>query len=145
MAQETLTLKKKGKTKKEDFRFTPVNLGGPALSGIVDEPPKKKIRRAKPDAAKTKTGVRIDYPQNGESLQPHHYAVRIGMSGGEGVEISIDGGEWQACRQTQGYFWHDWQGIAKGSHKLVARVKLRDGKFKKSKVVHCKVSRYSPS
>ncbi len=90
-------------------------------------------------AAGPKSYIVIDYPKEGEKFYPHHYSIRIGAGGGENVEISFDGGEWTGCRNTAGYFWFDWHSIASGSHKITARLKLADGKFKKSKAVRCEV------
>lgn len=90
----------------------------------------------------SKTEVTIDHPKNGEKFQPHHYAVRIGLTDNEGgrpVEISIDNGEWKPCRLTSGYYWYDWHSIPQGKHKLVAQVKLTSGKYKKSNIVYCEV------
>ena len=84
-----------------------------------------------------KSYVVIDYPNEGDKFSSHYYTIRVGAGGGEAVEISIDGGEWISCRQNSGYFWFDWHSIPQGVHKIVARIKLVSGKFKKSKVVRC--------
>ena len=94
---------------------------------------------AKEASAKPKSAIAVDFPVDGEKMQPLHYAVRIQAQGGDAVEISIDGGDWQGCRQTEGYFWHDWHSIPKGKHKVSARMRLPNGKFKKSPVVRCTV------
>ena len=49
------------------------------------------------------------------------------MGGAEQVEISIDGGVWQNCRLTSGYWWYDWSAIRPGRHTLVARMRTPDG------------------
>jgi hypothetical protein len=85
------------------------------------------------------TWIGIDHPVAGETLQPTHYAVRIGSVGGWGIELSIDGGAWLPCRQAGGYHWYDWW-PAPGKHQLAARMKLGDGKVLESKTVSCKVS-----
>ena len=86
-----------------------------------------------------KTYVVIDYPSSGEKIQPGHYAVRIGASGGGTVQFSIDGGDWKDCRPNAGYYWYDWVSIPQGNHKISARIQISSGKYKKSKIVRCTV------
>jgi hypothetical protein len=88
-------------------------------------------------SAKPKPSVAIDYPANGEKIQPHQYSVRIGAGGAESVELAVDKGDWQNCRQSAGYWWYDWHSIPKGKHKITARIKLPNGKVKKSATVRC--------
>ena len=38
------------------------------------------------------------------------------------VELSIDGGQWLACRESMGLWWHDWEAYGPGEHKAVARI-----------------------
>lgn len=117
----------------------------------VDRAKKKVSIKKEPKAAKTaeskgaeakpsdESFITIDHPKDGEAIHPHHYAVRIGAGGGSAVEISVDGGDWKPCRHTAGYYWFDWHNIPSGSHQLVARLQLQNGKTKKSKSVRCKV------
>ena len=85
--------------------------------------------------------VTIDFPLNKENLAGRHYAIRISAKGGiSPVELSIDRGDWQGCRETNGFYWFDWHNIPQGLHKLSARVKVSKTKFQKSKIVSCKVS-----
>src|SRR5262245_55223214 len=94
---------------------------------ITETNHKKKTALTK-KAARLKSAegpfVTIDHPQNGEKLAPHHYSIRIGSGGGSGVEVSIDGGEWQAARENSGYYWYDWHQIPAGKHKITARVRM---------------------
>lgn len=102
---------------------------------------KKQGRAKKAEGTQSKAYLVIDYPKNGEKLGLlHHYAIRIGAGGGESVEISIDDGTWHLCRQAAGYFWYDWHAIPKGTHKIVARMKLANGKIKKSKITRISVT-----
>ena len=86
-----------------------------------------------------KTYVVIDYPSNGKKIQPGHYSVRIGASGGGTVQVSINGGNWKDCRPSAGYYWYDWVSIPQGNHKISARIQISSGKHKKSKIVRCTV------
>ncbi|MBI4218427.1 MAG: hypothetical protein HY610_04860 [Elusimicrobia bacterium] len=96
---------------------------------------------AKKSKPKKEDYLIIDYPKEGETLAAGHYAIRIASSStAETVEISIDGGLWQPCRQGAGYFWYDWKLIPAGAHKCAARQKLANGKYKTSSVVNCSVA-----
>ena len=109
---------------------------------------KMRVRSQKTPSAKVKGPVMkdsaakdyvvIDHPKSGETLTHSYYAVRVGASWGQ-PEISIDGSNWKACRHAAGYFWFDWSPIPPGQHKLTARIKAADGKFKSSKAVQCKM------
>lgn len=79
--------------------------------------------------------IRIDFPKTGERIQPRHYAICICACGGDDVQVSIDRGDWRQCHSAKGFFWYDWHNIPNGKHKIVARMKLPTGKFKKSKDV----------
>lgn len=115
--------KKRGRPKKVD--------NGNRLTSVSKKEPAQK------------SSIVIDYPKNGEKIHPHHYAIRIGASGGEAgetVEISIDGSEWKPCRAAGGYYWFDWHSISSGEHEIAARIKLPTGKYKKSKIVRVEVA-----
>lgn len=64
----------------------------------------------------------IDYPKNNETLSKGQYAFRIGASPCDKVEISIDDQPWHNCRHAVGYWWHDWNNSAAGSHQVVVRL-----------------------
>jgi hypothetical protein len=51
------------------------------------------------------------------------------VGGAQHTELSIDGGVWQNCRLTSGYWWYDWSGIQPGRHTLVARMRTSDGRW----------------
>lgn len=108
------------------------------LSSILPSDEKQNAKAAA-KAKGSEAYIVIDYPANGDKLNAHHYAVRIGAGNGWGVELSVDNGDWQSCREAGGYFWYDWWPAA-GKHKLTARIQSADGKVKKSKVVSCEVS-----
>lgn len=105
----------------------------------IDRAKKKVSIKKEPQEKAAKSYIVIDYPQDGEAIGSEHYAVRIGAGGGQDVEVSIDGGGWQTARENCGYYWYDWQGMAPGEHTVSARMKLANGKFKKSAEVVCKV------
>lgn len=71
-----------------------------------------------------KNYVGVDYPQVGEILTSPHYAIRLSTSATEGVEISIDGKDWQPCRESVGFWWYDWSGYGAGAHTVVARISV---------------------
>lgn len=74
---------------------------------------------------KTKANpVKIDYPKTNEAVSFDHYAVRISAAQDEQVEISLDGGAWAPCFNSSGYWWFHLNGLAAGTHKLAARVKV---------------------
>jgi len=50
------------------------------------------------------------------------------------VEISLDNCRWQPCRESAGYWWHDWSGYAKGQHQAVVRARTKDGEVLTSEV-----------
>lgn len=64
----------------------------------------------------------IDFPQVGELVYSGHYAVRISAPECGGVELSLDGGRWQECRNEAGYWWFDLQGLSAGAHNIAARI-----------------------
>lgn len=73
-------------------------------------------------AVDPKSYLVIDHPAQGEIISGLHYAIRIGASDNGSVEISFDGGEWQPCRASAGYWWFDWGYFTAGSHKIAARL-----------------------
>jgi hypothetical protein len=74
----------------------------------------------------------IDHPAQDETLRAPIYSVRLGVGGGDLVEISIDKSPWLPCRLTSGYWWYDWSGIPKGKRTLVARMRTSDGRWYKT-------------
>ena len=98
---------------------------------------KKLASKTKKTSTSLKPAIVIDYPKTGERINSNHYSIRIGTTQGNWVEISINKGSWQKCRESNGYFWYDWYGAQPGKHILVARLKSSDEKFKKSKEIYC--------
>lgn len=74
------------------------------------------------EANKSPVLVSIDYPQLNETVRVGHYAVRISGPAHAKVEVSINGGTWQTCRQADGYYWFDWWPNDAGEFRLAARI-----------------------
>jgi len=73
--------------------------------------------------------VGIDYPRSGEAIapgQPYSFRVTAPADARE-VRLSIDDGEWLACRNGEGHWWFDWTAQAEGDHIAVSRVIESDG------------------
>ncbi|MDD2803976.1 MAG: hypothetical protein PHV33_00345 [Elusimicrobiales bacterium] len=75
----------------------------------------------KPKAVKK---IGIDYPKTNEVISGEHYAVRISTAPCDKVELSIDGGAWANCANSSGFWWFHLSGLAVGTHRLAARVKI---------------------
>jgi hypothetical protein len=66
-------------------------------------------RAAKPAAPKKSSlSVTIDYPQDGETVRPGHYSIRLTVSAPAEVQLRVNGGEWLSCREAVGHYWLDW-------------------------------------
>lgn len=113
----------------------------PALSPLdvlnVAGPKKAKAPKAvkKPAKSAKAPAVNLDYPQAGEQVLLGHYAVRVAAKPDVTVEVAVDGGPWQPCREAVGYFWFDWSPAAPGEHTLVARAKNGGPRFVKSEEI----------
>lgn len=92
------------------------------------------LRATAPKAAKTPKApaVLLEYPQAGERVLPGHYAVRVAAKPEVAVEVSVDGGPWQPCREAVGYYWFDWTPSEAGEHTLVARAKNGGPRYAKT-------------
>lgn len=105
----------------------------------VSGPKKEKAPKAatapkaakEPKAPKTPV-VTLDYPTPGERVRPGHYAVRVAAKPEVAVEVSVDGGPWQPCREAVGYYWFDWTPSEAGEHTLVARAKNGGPRYAKT-------------
>jgi hypothetical protein len=76
--------------------------------------------RTKKEITPAAGALAIDYPSEGDRVIQGHYAVRISAASGP-VDVSINGGEWQSCREANGYFWFDWWPETTGKQKITAR------------------------
>ena len=87
---------------------------------------KTLMKKIKQEAVKTQLSV--DYPQQGEKITGPQYTLRLSAPvNARKVEIAIDDGEWQCCRQSNGHWWYDWSGYQNGDHEIVARVETHEG------------------
>ncbi|OGS34455.1 MAG: hypothetical protein A2474_04045 [Elusimicrobia bacterium RIFOXYC2_FULL_34_12] len=83
--------------------------------------------------------VVIGYPEENEKINHPNYAIKIGTNCEGNVDISIDGGDWNRCRHSGGFWWFDWTNYPQGEHKLVARLCDNEGKvLTKSVTRKCK-------
>ncbi len=93
----------------------------------------KKKKAAAPETGNTvKPGeicAVLDYPQQGEKITVPHYTFRVGTIGDIArVEISLNDGPWQACRNAAGYWWYDWSGYTGGRYQLAVRAQTKDNR-----------------
>lgn len=85
--------------------------------------PKTLIRRHA-----LKSQLSVDFPQEGERIAAPQYTLRLSCPENvRKVEVAIDDGEFQACRQAAGHWWYDWAGYEDGAHEVVARIETQDG------------------
>jgi hypothetical protein len=75
---------------------------------------------------KTERLISIDCPKTNETIRSGHYAARISAPSGNVIELAIDGGNWELCRNEADHWWFDIQGLADGEHELAAR-SIRNG------------------
>ena len=79
--------------------------------------------------------VIMDYPKESEIITSPHYTLRFGASDEtQTVEVSFDGGPWQACRKAGHYFWFDWAHYMSGYHEIAARAQFFTGDIKEIEV-----------
>lgn len=95
---------------------------------------RKVTKQEKKEMTKTELEVSLDHPQEGERIIGSHYSFRIGaINGADRVEVSIDQGPWEPCRQAAGYWWYDWTGYPEGNHQAVVRAQTKDGRTLRSR------------
>ena len=90
---------------------------------------RKTVAHGSGDAVKTgEVCAILDHPQQGEKITAPHYTFRVGTSGNIArVEISINKGPWQPCRNSAGYWWYDWSGYKAGRYQAEAKAWTKDG------------------
>ena len=82
---------------------------------------KPSIRPASPE-------VSVSYPCEGETISHPSYTFQVAVGEqAEAVEVSIDQGDWQSCRDAVGLWWFDWSGYDSGEHEVAARLRKPDG------------------
>ncbi|MBI5244696.1 MAG: hypothetical protein HY922_13590 [Elusimicrobia bacterium] len=100
------------------------------------KPVTTKVRRA---VQKQPYAIEVQYPQEGEKVYKGHYAVRVDIQNVQNVQLSINSGDWQDCREASGHYWFDWYPAEAGSFRIVARALGPDGGEAKSTIRTCKV------
>lgn len=74
--------------------------------------------------------VVLDHPQHGVKITAPHYTFRVGTIGDIArVEISLNTGPWQSCRNAVGYWWCDWSDYADGRYQAVVRAQAKNGQI----------------
>ena len=100
------------------------------IAKLIGSIGKKKIVGQKlGPVVKTDEGRAIlDHPQQGEKISAPRYTFRIGAVGAiERVELSVNEGPWQPCRNSVGYWWYDWADYAAGRYQAAVRAQTKDG------------------
>lgn len=72
--------------------------------------------------------VRVSYPKDGDTIAPPDYTIQVATEEpAAGVDVCINQGEWEPCREALGLWWFDWRGLEPGEHEIVARLRRLDG------------------
>ena len=125
----TVTKTRKTLTKKVATRVKQVNSKVRTLAANLVV--KNKKTNCKTNCKEYKTtckNICIDYPQNNETVYCGHYCFRLGARKPcSAMQVSVNGGEWQNCRQANGYWWFDWWNFNTGNFYLEAKAYV-DGK-----------------
>ncbi|HAF96697.1 MAG TPA: hypothetical protein DER10_10265 [Elusimicrobia bacterium] len=102
-------------------------MGIAKLIGAISK--KKVVGQKLGPVVKTGEGRAIlDHPQQGEKISAPRYTFRIGAVGAiERVELSVNEGPWQPCRNSVGYWWYDWADYAAGRYQAAVRAQTKDG------------------
>jgi hypothetical protein len=80
-----------------------------------------------PRAARKSSKVNITHPAKNETVTHPSYTLQIAVSEpAANVQVLIDEGDWQPCREALGAWWYDWSGYHASEHKVVARLCLAD-------------------
>ncbi len=98
---------------------------------------KKKRATAKLQVAAPKADtLTIDYPRDGEPVCAGHYAIRLTAAEADLVQIRIDGGDWQNCRQAVGHYWFDWAPRGGDAH-IESRSRRGNGRWTSGPSLAC--------
>lgn len=102
-------------------------MGIAKLMGAIGK--KKNVaQKSEPAVKPGEVRATLDHPQQGEKITAPHYTFRVGTTGDIArVEISLNDGPWQACRNAVGYWWYDWADYAAGRYQAAARAETKDG------------------
>lgn len=82
----------------------------------------------KPSMTRKRPPISITHPGKKETVSHPSYTCQISVSEpSASVEVSIDNGAWQPCREALGLWWYDWVGYHASEHNIVARLTRLDG------------------
>jgi hypothetical protein len=99
----------------------------------------KTTLKQKLDKQDTEPKVSVDFPKEGEQVLVGIYAIRISARPQSEVEVSVNDGEWEACRNSVGHWWFDWIPNEASTCKIVARCRTGKGRWQKSEERLCQV------
>ncbi len=120
--KKTLTKRVASKVKKVNSRVKTF------ATSLVSKTKKNNCKTNCKTNNETCKNICIDYPQNNETVYCGHYCFRLGSRKPcSAMQVSINGGEWQNCRQANGYWWYDWWNFNTGNFYLEAKAYV-DGK-----------------
>lgn len=105
-----------------------INRGGKNPTALRENTPPSTLQRDNSSSTLTAIHPALDYPRKNEKITSKHYTFRISVPGpAKNVEVSINQGPWQACRNSVGYWWYDWSQYSPGEHKAVIRAHAPNG------------------
>ncbi len=82
----------------------------------------------KPAVSRKSLKISITHPGKKETVSHPSYTLQVAVAEpAASVEILIDEGGWQPCREALGLWWYDWSGYHASEHKAVARLHRPDG------------------
>jgi hypothetical protein len=82
----------------------------------------------KPAASRKSKSISIAHPAKKETVAHPTYTFQVAAAEpATSVELLIDEGGWQPCREALGLWWYDWSGYHASEHKAVARLHRPDG------------------
>lgn len=110
---------KKKKTEPLSAKIAKPIQSSPVPSVTLSIPKEPKAPKA-PKAQKQ--SIVVDFPVEREIVTSPTYAFRISTTAVQGVQVSIDGKDWQPARESVGFWWYDWSGYAAGPHTIEARI-----------------------
>ena len=90
--------------------------------------PKHVVANIKKTLLKRLLPVRVEFPQEGETVVSPEYTFRIlAPEATVTVDVCVNQGDWLPCREAVGLWWHDWNTEGDGEYEVVARVRQGDG------------------
>ena len=72
--------------------------------------------------------INVVHPAKSETVSHPNYTFQFAVTEpAASVDVLIDAGDWQPCRESVGLWWYDWSGYHASEHKAVARLNMPDG------------------